>query len=174
MWPIVVWAMVLAALAAGCRREAPINGIGGFEIGKTQLGQLSGRCFPDEEPLMRCPIGVSAPLGSQKGDIELYFGGKNTDSTLVEILIDVMMCQPADLESYLVSVLGQPGGRTAKRVWWMNEYVYISASVPAGASSCEVNFVSVTDKQRIEALGGQAGKPDTKTDTKPETEPDTK
>lgn len=153
----VVMAMVLVLLAAGCRREAPINGIGGFEIGKTQLGQLSGRCMPDEqEPLMRCPIGVSAPLGEHKGDLELYFGGKNTDSTLVEILIDVLRCRPAELEAYLVSILGQPGGRTAKRVWWMNEYVYISAAVPAGGASCEVNFVSVTDKQRIETLGGTA------------------
>jgi hypothetical protein len=154
----VVVAMVLAALVAGCRREAPINGIGGFEIGKTQLGQLSGRCMPDEqEPLMRCPIGVSAPLGDQKGEIELYFGGKNTESPLIEILLDVMRCRPADLEAYLVSVLGQPGGRTARRVWWVNEYVYISASVLGGATSCEVNFVAVTDKERIEALGGQAG-----------------
>lgn len=153
----VVMAMVLVLLAAGCRREAPINGIGGFEIGKTQLGQLSGRCMPDEqEPLMRCPIGVSAPLGEHKGDLELYFGGKNTDSTLVEILIDVLRCRPAELEAYLVSILGQPGGRTAKRVWWMNEYVYISAAVPAGGASCEVNFVAVTDKQRIETLGGTA------------------
>jgi hypothetical protein len=159
----VVVTMVLAVLAAGCKREAPINGIGGFEIGKTQLGQLSGRCFPDEqEPLMRCPIGVSAPLGAQKGDIELYFGGKNTDSTLVEILLDVMMCQPPDLERYLVSVLGEPGGRTATRVWWVNEFVYISASVPPGASSCEVNFVSIQDKKRIEDLGGQTGQPATK------------
>lgn len=153
----VVVAMVLA-LVAGCRREAPINGIGGFEIGKTQLGQLSGRCMPDEqEPLMRCPLGITAPLGEQKGDMELYFGGKNTDSTLVEILLDVTRCDPANLEAYLTSVLGQPGGRTEKRVWWMNEYVYISALVPAGKSACEVNFVSVTDTERIQVLGGQAG-----------------
>jgi hypothetical protein len=156
----VVLVVVLAALAVGCRREAPINGIGGFEVGKTQLGQLSGRCIPDEqEPLMRCPLGITAPLGEQKGDLELYFAGKNTDSPLVEILIDVLMCEPAALEAYLVSILGQPGGRTAKRVWWTNEYVYISASVAAGASSCEVNFVSVTDKARIETLGGQTGQP---------------
>lgn len=158
----VLLAMILA-LAVGCRREAPINGIGGFEVGKTQLGQLSGRCIPDEqEPLMRCPLGIAAPLGEQKGDLELYFGGKNTDSTLVEILIDVLRCNPEQLEAYLVSILGQPGGRTAKRVWWVNEYVYISASVPAGGASCEVNFVAVTDKARIEALGGQTGQPATK------------
>jgi hypothetical protein len=156
----VVLAVVLAALAGGCRREAPINGIGGFEVGKTQLGQLSGRCIPDEqEPLMRCPLGIAAPLGEQKGDLELYFGGKNTDSTLVEILIDVLRCEPDKLEAYLVSILGQPAGRTAKRVWWANEYVYISAAVAPDASSCEVNFVSVTDKARIETLGGQTGQP---------------
>lgn len=151
----LITGMFLVALVslAGCRREAPINGIGGFEIGKTQLGQLSGRCMPaSEEPLMVCPGIASVGLGDQTANIDLYFAGKTTDSTLVEILLDISSCRPEGLEAYLVSKMGQPIRRTGKRAFWTNEYVHISAALPAEPMRCEVNFVSVKDTKRIENL----------------------
>jgi hypothetical protein len=157
----LVTGLFLVALAAGCRREAPVNGIGGFEIGKTQLGSLSGRCFPaSDEPLMLCPSIAAAPLADQKGNIDLYFGGKTTDSTLIEILLDVAFCRPEPLEAFLIEKLGQPKGRVGKRAFWSNEYVYISAALPADPTRCEINFVSSNDKERIATLskpGPEAG-----------------
>jgi hypothetical protein len=145
--------LVALVSLAGCRREAPINGIGGFEIGKTQLGQLSGRCMPaSEEPLMLCPSVASVGLGDQTANIDLYFGGKTTDATLIEILLDVSSCRPEGLEAYLTSRMGPPVRRTEKRAFWTNEYVHISAGLPVEPMRCEVNFVSVKDAKRIESL----------------------
>jgi hypothetical protein len=145
--------LVALVSLASCRREAPINGIGGFEIGKTQLGQLSGRCIPaSEKPLMYCPGIASVGLGDQTANIDLYFGGESTDSTLVEILLDVSSCRHEELDAFLVSKVGEPIRRTGKRAFWSNEYVHISAALPADALRCEVNFVSETDTRRIENL----------------------
>lgn len=145
--------LVALVSSAGCRREAPVNGIGGFEIGKTQLGQLSGRCMPaSEEPLMYCPGIAAVALGDQNANIDLYFGGKTTDATLVEILLDISSCRPEGLEAYLTSKLGQPVRRTEKRAFWTNEFVHISAALPAEPMRCEVNFVSIKDAKRIESL----------------------
>ena len=145
--------LVALVSLAGCRREAPINGIGGFEIGKTQLGQLSGRCMPaSEEPLMLCPSIASVGLGDQTANIDLYFGGKTTDATLVEILLDVSSCRPEGIEAYLVHRMGQPVRRTEKRAFWTNEYVHISAGLPVEPMRCEINFVSAKDTKRIESL----------------------
>lgn len=154
----VVSVMLLGTLAwipAGCRREAPVNGIEGFEIGKTQLGSLSGRCTP-EEPLMWCPGVTGVRLGDQKGNIDLYFEGMTTDSRLIEILIDVPFCRPEGLEAFLTHTLGEPKGRVGKRAFWSNEYVYISAALPAEPRRCEVNFVSVKDQARIDKLSRPA------------------
>lgn len=153
-------ALLLALLAtAGCRREAPINGIGGFEIGKTQLGQLSGRCMPaSEEPLMYCPSVAAVALGDQNANIDLYFGGKTTDATLIEILLDVTFCRPEGLEAYLTSKLGEPVRRIGPRTFWSNEYVHISAALPAEPTRCEVNFVSVKDSKRLQGLEKEAHK----------------
>jgi hypothetical protein len=159
-------AAVLLALVslASCKREAPINGIGGFEIGKTQLGQLSGRCLPaSEEPLMYCPGIAAVALGDQNASIDLYFGGKSTDATLVEILLDVSFCRPDALEAYLVEKLREPERRIGSRAFWTNEYVHISAALPAEPSRCEVNFVSVKDARRIETIEKAAQKAADKT-----------
>lgn len=145
--------LVALVSLTSCRREAPVNGIGGFEIGKTQLGQLSGRCIPaSEEPLMYCPGIASVALGNQSANIDLYFGDQRTDSTLVEILLDVSSCRHEELDAFLVSKLGEPIRRTGKRVFWSNEYVHVSAALPAEALRCEVNFVAASDRKRIEGL----------------------
>lgn len=154
---VVILLGVMAWIPAGCRREAPINGIGGFEIGKTQLGSLSGRCIPaSEEPLMVCPAIAAVPLGEQTANIDLYFEGKSTDSTLIEILLDVSFCRPEGIEAFLIHKLGQPKGRVGKRAFWSNDYVHISAALPAEPTRCEVNFVSVKDQARIDSLAKPA------------------
>ncbi|WP_428261152.1 hypothetical protein [Haliangium sp.] len=146
---------VAVASASGCKREAPVNGIGGFEIDKTQLGSLSGRCIDaSEEPLMLCPSIASVMLGEQRANIDLYFGGKEADDTLVEILLDVGGCRPEALEAFLSERLGEPVARTESRVLWQNDYILMSAAVPAGPSRCEVNFVSIHDRERVQRLGG--------------------
>lgn len=151
----------LAALLAlgGCKRTpAPINGIGGFELDETQLGALSGRCLPaSEEPLMVCPGVASVALGEQNANIDLYFGGPETDARLREILLDVSNCAGDALEAYLSERMGEPHGRAGKRIFWSSEHSYVSAGLPIEGRRCEINFVSVGDEARIARLGGTPG-----------------
>lgn len=153
----LLWSVVAATalVAAGCRREAPVNGIGGFEVGKTQLGQVGGRCIDaSEAPLMFCPSMASVMLGEQRANIDLYFGDKKNDATLVEILLDVNACQPEALGTWLSSTLGKPEQQTGARMFWSNEHAFIAAALPAEPGRCELNFVAAGDTARIDRLRG--------------------
>lgn len=154
----LLWAsLALLIVTVGCRPEAPINGLGGFEIDKTQLGSLSGRCInASEAPLMLCPGIASVMLDAQQANIDLYFGSDDASAPLSEILLDVPGCDPEALKGFLASRLGPAAGRDGARAFWQNEYVFISAALPAGPSRCEVNFVSLRDQARVKKLGGPA------------------
>lgn len=152
-------ALVCAALGAtlvvsgGCKRKAPVNGIGAFEIGKTQLGQLNGRCIDASDPaLMFCPGVAGVEIDKQHANIDLYFGGQAVDAKLVEILLAVNACQPEPLRSWLTDTLGEAAGQNGTRTFWSNEHVFISAGLPVEPGRCEINFVAAKDTARIERL----------------------
>lgn len=157
MRSILLWAGLAIGVLSACRPEAPINGIGGFEIDKTQLGSLSGRCMAaSEEPLMLCPSIASVMLDKQSANIDLYFSDDTADAPLGEILLDVPGCDPEALKGFLAGRLGPAAGRSGNRAFWQNKYIFISAALPKGPSRCEVNFVSINDQARIKRLGGPA------------------
>ena len=140
-------------VAGGCKRKAPVNGIGAFEVGKTQLGQLNGRCIDASDPaLMYCPGVAGADVGKQHANIDLYFGGKAVDAKLVEILLAVNACQPESLRTWLTETLGEAAGQSSTRTFWSNEHVFISAGLPVEPGRCEINFVAAEDTARIARL----------------------
>lgn len=151
----VIW--IAALVVPGCKRQAPVNGIGGFEVGTTRLGQVGGRCIDaSEAPLMFCPSIASVMLGEQRANIDLYFGDKQNDATLVEILLDVNACQPEALGSWLSSTLGAPKRQAGNRMFWSNEHAFIAAALPAEPGRCELSFVAAGDTARIERLQAAA------------------
>ncbi|WP_152629892.1 hypothetical protein [Haliangium ochraceum] len=157
LW-IPALALALLVLIPGCKRAAPIVGIGGFELDKTQLGSLSGRCFqPGEGALMRCPGIAAVSLGGQNAEIELYFPDDSVESTLREIMLVVSNCNVEALDAYLRETLGKPSGTADKRSFWASEHSYVSAALPGEMRECEVNFVSLQDAERIAELGGTPG-----------------
>lgn len=151
----------MVVILGGCRREAPVNGIGGFEVGKSELGQMGGRCIDaSEQPLMFCPGLASVMLGDHRASIDLYFGDKRNDAKLVEILLDVNACRPKELGPWLVGKLGKPAKQTDSHMSWSNEHVFIAAALPAEPGRCEINFVAASDTARIERLDSDSPKPE--------------
>ena len=59
---IGVLAVSLTAVAGCERAKAPVNGIGGFELSRTSLGevQAGSACF-EKGAIMRCASGSSLP-----------------------------------------------------------------------------------------------------------------
>ncbi len=156
---VMAWGLAAAACmvatAGGCKREAPINGIGGFEVGVTTLGQVGGRCTPASDPsLMFCPSVAGVELGNQRAGIDMYFRGSDGSAKLSEILLDIAGCNEGELINWLIARLGEPKGKSGARHYWSNEYVFISAALPADPSRCELNFVAIGDAERIRGLGG--------------------
>jgi hypothetical protein len=149
--PAVIGAMLV--VSGGCKREAPVNGIGGFQVGKTKLGQIGGRCIDaSEQPLMFCPSLASVMLGDHRANIDLYFADKHNEATLAEILLDVNACRPDALGAWLADTLGKAVQQAERRMFWSNDHVFIAAALPAEPGRCEINFVAAGDTARIERL----------------------
>src|SRR5690606_25954586 len=137
-----------------CKREAPeIDGYGQFHIGKSTLAD-GYVCTPRGE-LTYCSNNPSPPLAGHRTDTDLYFRGTADDAPLVEILVAVNACKPAEVDKALREQLGEPDtDRDALRVW-KQKAATVVARVPAEPALCEVIFLAQSETERLAQLTGQ-------------------
>jgi len=146
--------LALCCTASCSRKEAEINGIGKWVLGKTTLAEAPGFCSPDT--ITFCSANGAVPIGNQVADVNLYFRGGEPDSPLVEIELAVRRCNHQDLVPALIDVLGEPNVRKQNHYIWKSGAAFIAGVIPAQARRCELSFVSPDDKKRVAELTAAA------------------
>lgn len=146
-------AVALALSAQGCQREQPIDGVAGYSLVRTTLAEAPGVCTPDGE-LTWCHSNPGIAMGQQRATVDLYFRGHDADAPLVEILLAINRCRPAEIEGILSEQLGRPRDREAARLRWDGPYAVIFAQLETERGGCQINMVSPEDEERIAALSG--------------------
>lgn len=148
--PAVSLAVFCLCLFLGCERpKQPVNGLGGFELGKTTLAQVQGtaRCI-DRGQFMRCIVITSQSVAGLPTQIELDFSGKTTDSQLVEILAEVAGCDVPKVTAWFAERAGKPTEIADKHAYWAQQYIFLSLKEIA-PSRCHVIAVRPEDSERI-------------------------
>ena len=151
----LVWLLVLGlGLGLGCeRKRGEIHGVGDYVIGETMLKQSGGVCQPHRAQTW-CTGLSNLKIGEQSASADLYFGGHEPGSTLVEILLGIRRCNVASARSALEHQLGKPDEVLDKRVVWTFKKTVIVARLPVDNSptDCEVSFVHPGETRTIEYL----------------------
>jgi len=145
--------MVVLALGVwGCeRKRGEINGVGPYVLGKTKLGQVSGACEPDHAKTW-CTSLSAVELGEQSAAVDLYFGGHDDNSLLVEIQLTIRACNSESAQSALTFQLGEPTETLPERLVWTGKQAVIVARLKAEPTVCRVSFVHPLETRTIEFL----------------------
>jgi len=141
-------------LGLGCeRKRGEITGIGDYEIGKTRLEQSGGACSPHKKQTW-CTGLVHLKIGEQTASVDLYFGGHDDKSVLVEILLGIHGCDVGSAKSALQHELGKADEVLDNRLVWNYKRTVIVARVPLEKkdTECEVSFVHPLETRTIEYL----------------------
>jgi len=150
---IVVVGMVLGGLGTGCKRaNAPVNGLGGFELGKTTVvdAQAAARCF-DTGEFIRCMVTNGQSIAGLPTQIQLDFSGNTTDATLVEIAVEIAGCKHAQVTEWLADRMGKPDETGNDHSYWIQQYIFL-ALWENGPSRCAANAVKPNDSERISRI----------------------
>jgi len=123
------------------RPKPPVNGIAGFEVGRTRLGSVGG--IPTNAGKFTRVYAGSVKLAERTASVELLFNGAQTDSVLLEILLDIPGCRPELLDKDLVGRIGKPTEQADKNAFWALKYVFIAARVVGPAKASSVSSVMV-------------------------------
>jgi hypothetical protein len=159
-WSRAILAIATAAAltGVGCKRGQEIDGVADYSLARTVLAHAPGVCSPDGE-LTWCHSNPGIAFGSQRASVDLYFRGDHDDAPLVEILLAMNRCRPAEVEGILSHQLGDPDLRRGSLLRWNGAYAVIFAQLAAEGGGCQVHFVSPDDEARISALGDREAAP---------------
>ncbi len=155
---VVLGALTAALAAGGCERaKAPVNGLAGYELGKTTLASVEAqgdsRCF-EKDGFVRCLVMRRRQVAGHTAQIELDFAGKTPQSVLAEIMLEIPGCRPDDLKSWFVERIGKATEDGEKNTVWSRKHIYLSLKV-VGPARCQVVAVHPVDEERIERLKTQ-------------------
>ncbi len=151
-------AVVVAAVTAltmiasgGCTRDREIDGVAGYSLERTTLADAPGICSAQDD-LTWCHNNPGVSFGERPASVDLYFRGEEDDAPLVEILLGISACRPAEVEGVLMSQLGEPDVRRGSILRWDGAYAVTVAQLAKDTRACEVNIVSPDDEERIAEL----------------------
>jgi hypothetical protein len=148
---LAVAAVALAIASSACNRERGIDGVAGYSLVNTTLGDAKGVCSAEGE-VTWCHSNPGISFGQQRASVDLYFRGEGDDAPLVEILLAINACRPAGVEGILSEQLGKPDERRGSVLRWNGVYAVTIAQLDVDRSGCEINIVSPSDEERIESL----------------------
>jgi hypothetical protein len=152
--------VVLAALAAvSCsKKEGPIDGIGGWHIGKTRVKEGT-ICQPQEGgDLTWCSHNPEMVIAEHRASVDLYFRGKGEEAVLVEILLAMgQPCNTEALDRWLTSKLGSASGTRGKALVWNGKAATVAALLPAKDGECRIHFLDPKDEKRLAELEKESG-----------------
>lgn len=152
---LVIALAAVAVASAACKRDREIDGVAGWSLERTTLADAQGICSPYGE-LTWCYRNPGLSLGEQRASVDLYFRGDDDDAPLVEILLAINACRPAEVEGVLSSQLGDPAMRRDSVLRWDGAYAITFAQLESKGGSCEINIVSPDDDDRIAELSAGA------------------
>lgn len=168
MVPNVRYLVALAAaavLAAACsKKEGPIDGIGGWHIGKSKVTEGT-ICQPQQGDLVWCSHNPEMVIAEHRASVDLYFRGQGDDAVLVEILLAMSQpCNTEALDRWLTSKLGAASGTRGKALVWTGKAATIAALLPSKDGECRIHFLDPKDEKRLaelekESIGGAGAPP---------------
>jgi hypothetical protein len=151
-------AALLVLAAAGCeRKEAEIDGVGEWRVGKTTRS-AGVVCQDQEGGISWCSHNGTIAIGGQSGNVDLYFDGHTDDAPLAEILVTVLRCREQPIEQALIEQLGAPAERVKSALVWQRPLVNIVAMLPSEPDLCELSFLHPNQTERLDSLRRRAGR----------------
>ena len=156
-WPLVA-ALVAALSATACnKKEAPIDGIGPWHLGKSKASEGT-ICQPQDGGLTWCSHNPEMTIAEHRASVDLYFRGQEPDAKLVEILLALSApCNREAIDRWLTQRLGAATRAAGNAVVWEGEAATIVGMLPAADGECRIHFVAPSDKARLAALEKEAG-----------------
>ena len=157
--PVFVIALLLSLFAfVGCDRAAPpVNGLAGFELGKTMLAEIpkEARCYVNPETnTQRCIVLPATSIAGRRPDVQLEFNGTAPQSTVTEIILTIPGCRFGELTDWFVDKIGKAGEIAEKRAYWSRKHAFI-AVFESSPARCEVTAVTPKNQERVAALRGR-------------------
>lgn len=150
----ILLAVVAAAAAAagGCKKkEAPIDGIGPWHIGRTVKSQGTV-CRPIQDGLTYCSQNPDMSIAEHRATVDLYFRGTEDSAPLTEILLALGPCDAQAVDRWLTSKLGVASAQRGRALVWPGKAATVAALLPARDGICEVHFLEPTDEKRLAQL----------------------
>ncbi len=132
--------LALGVVAACSSAPAQPAGVGEWDVTRTTLADASGRCDPidleDGRKGTWCSFQPALKVGAQTAAIDLYFGGADPASPVIEIQLQVKACRTEDFHAWMKTSFGNPLEFKGTRFLWENRYLMIAADMPGSASRC--------------------------------------
>ncbi len=150
-WRSLLGVLALAAVIAGCQRDRDVDGVGDYRLERTTLADAAGFCTAQDE-LTWCHNNPSLAIGEHSASVDLYFRGDGDDAPLVEILLAMRVCDPAEVEYVFVQQLGDPDERSESALRWSGDKAEIFLQIEGGYGSCEINLVAPSERARVAEL----------------------
>ncbi len=150
-------AALLAASAACSKKEAPIDGIGPWHIGRTQKKE-GAICRAVEDGLTYCSQNPEMSIAEHRATVDLYFRGAEDTAPLVEILLALGPCDAEAVDRWLTSKLGAASDQRGRALVWpgAGQRATVAALLPARDGVCQVHFLEPGDEKRLAQLGRES------------------
>jgi len=149
-------AAALAMGAAACKAErSEPAGVANWDVTRTRLEDATGHCEPTDLPDGRkgtwCFLQPPLTVGGQAAEVDLYFGGTQPTSPLIELQLKVHACDQEKADAWVRSSFGAPYAFGAGRAFWKNRYLYV-ALIPAEGSRCLIRFFPLSEQKELERI----------------------
>jgi len=149
-------ALLAASAASACdKKEAPIDGIGPWHIGRSVKSEGT-ICRPIEDGLTYCSNNPEMSIAEHRATVDLYFRGREDKSPLAEILLALGPCDAEAVDRWLTSKLGTASAQRGRALVWPGAKATVIALLPSRDGVCEVHFLEPTDEKRLAQLGRES------------------
>ncbi len=157
MKSLVLALLALVAIPA-CKKERPLDGIGPYRFGMTQLKDWNYDCNPpDKKGRIYCqsnPLEKNTyHLGEHnKAEIAGTFYSADRSAPLAELELFVAECNVDRLKGWLDYTFGSPSSTSEEKMFWKKGKVFVAAKVPPNARECVITMVESGNAARIDEL----------------------
>ncbi|MGN6108976.1 MAG: hypothetical protein ACTHU0_27975 [Kofleriaceae bacterium] len=147
----------LAALAACSERKPEPSGVGQWRFPRTvRADAKAGVCQPttldDGRKVTWCFAMPPFKVAGRVAEVDLYFGGTEDTSPLIEIQLKVRGCVEADLERWMRTNFGPPIETKPTRGYWKNSFLWAAALMPSEPGRCLVRLLPLSEGAEIERI----------------------
>lgn len=161
---LVLAVLATPALAGGCKKQrADYSGLGPWRFTTTTLKQaLDARtavgpiCQPttltDGRKATWCFSLPPIKVGTNTGEMDLYFDGTAPEAKLIEIQVKVRGCREEQVDQWMRANFGTPFEIKSTRSYWKNKYLWAAALLPESTAVCRVHFLPLSENAEIERI----------------------